>query len=342
MNRFGEIIGQQAARELLLRFLKTERIPQALVFQGPEGVGKATVATALASILLCEVGDGFSCGRCHSCQLLPTGNHPDCITITLQPKEGGKSGGKLAKDIVIDQVRELTRVAGTSPRLGRRRIFIIDPAERMNRNSQNAILKTLEEPTSRTMLILISSRPHLLVPTVRSRCIAVRFGQLHTDELTRLLEKRGVAAHEARRRALFSGGCPGRALSLDLDEIEAQRQGILKMLEQLSASTSAASELPAMAAKLAGKDEPVFLENLTMLQTLLRDALRSGLDGADHALVHADLAHRLTHLRDRLGPRRTAELIHGIDRLRGDLRFNLNRVLIAESLLAGACGAPLP
>ena len=342
MKRFGEIIGQESARELLVRFLQTGRIPQALIFQGPDGVGKATLARAFAEILLCEAGDGFRCGQCRSCQLFPTGNHPDCLTITLLPKEAGKAGGKLARDIVIDQIRELTRVAGTSPRLGSRLVFIIDPAERMNRNSQNAILKTLEEPTSKTVLILVSSRPHLLVPTVRSRSIALRFGPLRTDELTRMLEKRGLSREEARLRALFSGGCPGQALSLDLDEVEHQRHEILKMLETLSTPVSGASELPAMAAWLAGKDEPFFLDNLAMLQTLLRDALRSGSPTDDHALIHADLSDRLTRLRDRIGPRRTAELVQGIDRLRGELRFNLNRVLIAESLLAAACGGPLP
>jgi hypothetical protein len=97
-----------------------------------------------------------------------------------------------------------------------------------------------------------------------------------------------------------------------------------------------------MAASLAGKDEPTLLDGLRLLQGLLRDAARAGSGSGDERMIHADLAQGLTDLGRRLGPERAAVLVRGVDRLRGDLRFNTNRVLIAEALLAAVAGGPLP
>jgi hypothetical protein len=114
------------------------------------------------------------------------------------------------------------------------------------------------------------------------------------------------------------------------------------MLESMSAGSRSMGRLPALAAELAGKDEPTLLDGLGLVQQVLRDAARAGAGGAEEALLHSDLAPRLASLGRRLGPARAADLIAGVERVRNDLRFNTNRPLIAESLLAAVAGGPLP
>jgi DNA polymerase-3 subunit delta' len=357
---FDEIAGQGAAVEMLRGLLGTGRIPHALLFHGSEGVGKATAARVFAAALVCERDGELACGRCSSCSLLESGNHPDMLVVgrltraeirKIDKKRGraplashvpDAAEGDLGAQILVDQIRKLTELVGLRPRQGRRRVFLVDPAERMNREAQNALLKTLEEPPERTVLILVSGRPHLLLPTVRSRCFSVGFADLRAEDLVAVLEAKGVPAEEAEARAALAEGSVGRALSLDLDERRERRREIYEMLETLSSGPSALEQLPAMAASLAGKDEPTLLDGLRLLQGLLRDAARAGSGSGDERLLHADLAPGLIELSRRLGSERAAVLVRSVDRLRGDLRFNTNRVLIAEALLAAVAGGPLP
>jgi len=334
VSDFDGIIGQTIALDTLRRLIDAERIPHAMVFQGPEGVGKATVARILATTLLCE--NRSACTTCRSCRMLANNSHPDFILIKRELKEKSK---ELSKVVTVDQIREVHRLAGLSPREGLRRFFLIDPADRMNFPAQNALLKTLEEPPGPTVIVLVASRPSLLVPTVRSRCITLRFSALRARELSRALEARGMAADEAGARAALAGGRPGRALELDLSVLRERREAIFELIESLAAGQIAGlSDAPA----LAGKEDEVLLDSLEAIQTLLRDAARAGGEEEAPALVNADLAPRLRRLGERLGAERAAALVESVDRLRGYLRFNTNRTMIAESLLAAIGGGPIP
>jgi DNA polymerase-3 subunit delta' len=348
--RTDEIMGQQASLRLLKRMRDGDRVPHGLLFQGPEGIGKASVALAFAARLLCE-GDGKeACGECDACRLIDSGNHPDMLTVTRLPKKPTSTVSATARSavedlrsfIVVDQIRELTRVAALSPRRGSRRLFVIDPADRMNVEAQNALLKTLEEPPGRAVLILVASRPHLLLPTVRSRCFVVGFAALRIAELAERLEQRGFDRREAMTRAALAEGRPGIALTLDLERHRQRRDDLLGFLESLASPRPTLAELPGFAADIAGKTETHLVENLELLQILLRDAGRAGRNPGDAGLVHADLSDRLEELGRRLGPERAAGLVQSVERLRGQLRFNLNRTLIAESILAAVAGGPLP
>jgi DNA polymerase-3 subunit delta' len=332
-NSFDEIIGQEAAVDTLRRLLTTGRVPHALLFRGPESVGKASAARLFAAALFCD-GEGLeACGCCRSCRALASSSHPDftCVEFEKRP-----SDGELRKEIVIDQIRNLNHLAGVAPRQAPHRLFLIDPADRMNREAQNGLLKTLEEPPGRAVLILVASRPHVLLPTVRSRCFSVGFSRLSPVDLTTLLSKRGLSSAESQARAALAGGRPGTALELDLESMSERREELLQMLEALA--TPSARELgllPAMAADLAGKDETYLVAGLELLQSLSRDtAISAAAPGSDSGLVHLDLARRLAALAPRVGSARAAKLVGAIDQARGYLRINVNRTLLAESLLA--------
>jgi DNA polymerase-3 subunit delta' len=352
---FQRIIGQDAPIGLLRRTLESGRVPHALLLHGPEGVGKRTVAVGYAAALLCESDGVEACGTCGECRRLGHDNHPDYFFVTRLPKprKGAEKSGApgraasidpadLRPFIVVDQIRDLAGHAVYAPSCGRHRVFVIDPADRMNDEAQNALLKTLEEPPARSVLLLVSSRPHALLTTVRSRCLSLRFGIVARPDLVRFLESRGVAAGEAVTRAALSGGSPGRALDLDLESLGRRRGEILDDLEALARSRAALSDLAGMVSRLAGRDEPTFTEGLDLCQALLRDAARSGAGLADDGLLHVDLAERLADLAGAVGPERAAELVAGIDRLRDRLRYNANRTLLTEALLAAVAGGPLP
>ena len=356
MLSFDEILAQTTAVELLQSVLSSGRVPHALLFHGPEGVGKATTAATFGAALVCASNHGGACGSCACCSLIVAGNHPDFLHVgrltrkEIEKKEKSRlttqdpdaTEGDLGSQILVDQIRSITSLVGLRPRQGQRRIFIVDPADRMNREAQNSLLKTLEEPPDHSALILVSSRPHLLLPTVRSRCFAVGFSAMRTDELTQLLERRGMTRSEAAARAALSGGSLGGAITMDLDSRQERRQEIFEMLETLADGPRAIETLSAMASSLAGKDEATLTDGLDLAQGLLRDAAYTGAVETPDRLIHTDLADALGRLGYRLGAERAAVLVASVERLRGDLRYNTNRIMIAEALLAAVAGGPVP
>jgi DNA polymerase-3 subunit delta' len=350
---FGEILGHEDTLELLQRMLERGRIAPSLLFHGPAGVGKSTIATIFARALLCDAPGRRPCGACSSCRVSAVGQHPDLLRVErlhkdddedrLTPEDPSLGEGELRGQILISQVRRLSGLAALAPRQGAHRVFLIDPAERMNREAQNALLKTLEEPPRSAVLILITAQPHLLLPTVRSRCFSVPLVALRTGALARLLEARGVERTEALRRSALAAGRPGLALHLDLDALDRQRSDVLGLLASLAAGPQGAAEIAAGAAALAGEDEAAMDRGLELLLTVLRDALRAAESAEGHSmLVHADRRDELARLGRRLGRARTAALVESVEHARRDLRANVNRSLLAESLLAAVAGGPLP
>ncbi len=357
---FPTVLGHERARTVLARLLASDRVPHAFLFHGPEGAGKGLVARLFAVSLVCtQPGqDGAGCGSCAACRKAAHGNHPDVLVVTRLPKKETRGdasldddegededapavkGGEFRPFIVVQQIRELNQHAAYAPREGRRRVFLVDPADRMNTESQNALLKTLEEPGGQTIIILVASRPHLLLPTVRSRCFQVGFGAMPPDELAAGFVARGMAPQEARARAALAEGRPGRALGLDLPALAARRDRLLTALEALASSSRAAAELGEYAEQLAGEGETELVLGLDLVQALLRDAARAA--SGRGAILHADVALRIDKLGSALGAERAAELVALADRLRSDLRLNLNKTLLCETLLAAVAGGRLP
>lgn len=148
---------------LLSAYITQQRIPQALLITAGKGQGKRHLAEQFAQALLCanKRDDGYYCGQCHSCTLFHARTHPDFLTII--PEQTGKA-------IVIDQIRQLITKLGLKPQFENYRVVIIDPAEQMNTSAANAFLKYLEEPTERTVILLLAEQPARLPATITSRC----------------------------------------------------------------------------------------------------------------------------------------------------------------------------
>jgi DNA polymerase III subunit delta' len=154
--------------------LHHQRLPHALLFCGPPGMGKAHLAQQFAHLLLCSSATTFPCGTCKTCLLLKAGNHPDLKIIEAEAP---------GKQIKIDTIRELANFCALTSNYGRWQVIIINPAEAMNQNAANSLLKLLEEPPLATILMLISHHPARLLPTIRSRCQRFDFGHDPQDIL---------------------------------------------------------------------------------------------------------------------------------------------------------------
>ena len=330
---FARILGHPRLRGLLARAVGRRRLPPALLFSGPSGVGKKTLALAVGRALLCEGDDGDACDGCAACSRAARGLHPDAILV----EPDGAS-------IKIEQVRDAVREIAGRPFEGRARAFVFDEAHLVTEQAQNALLKSLEEPPATSHVFLVTASPQALLPTIRSRCQTLRFSPLPQSLLeTHLRETSGLSPDEARLRAALSGGSLGVALAFESEAWRDLRVELLEMLEKLGrAGTLGRMDA---AERLSEMDDPILA--LTALRSLLRDvaALRAG----SPALLNADVAARLEPLaRGPLGERagemawaagETRDALEG--KITGtNLRRGPANALLAFDVLMDALGAP--
>jgi DNA polymerase-3 subunit delta' len=216
-----------------------------------------------------------------------------------------------------------------APFEARRRVFILDDAHGMNESSQNALLKSLEEPPPRSHLILVTSRPQGLRQTIRSRCQVLRFGPLSRQAVTTFLTERGVPEEEARLRASLAAGSLAAALVFESEGYKAMRERLLSLLERIEDQDALARM--EQAERLEQADDPALL--LTTLRSLLRDvvALRSGASAA--ALLNSDVAARLGPLASGSLGTRAAGLAATVGETRAALRGFANKLLTFDILV---------
>jgi len=194
---------QQAQWRQLCGYIRQGRIPQALLITGNKGLGKRELAERFAAALLCQApnADGEACGQCHGCKLFAAGNHPDLFTVA--PDEPGKAIG-------INRIRELIVDTQLKPQYDAYRVVIIDPADQLNRPAANAFLKCLEEPTERTVILLISAKPAKLPITIASRC--QRLAVTPPDRATLVAWLKAQAIADAEALATLAQNAPFAAL----------------------------------------------------------------------------------------------------------------------------------
>ncbi len=220
---FERIRDQEIPIRLLRHVLRRGRIPSGLLFWGPDGVGKHTTAMEMAKAVNCRHSDEDACDTCLSCRKVDSGNHPDVRVVIPRKK---------SRNIDVDAVDSLNEMAALRPYEGDWRVFIVQDAERMNLPAQNHFLKTLEEPPGRSMFILLTEFPRMLLPTIRSRCQMVRFRPLNPATVTELLlDRRSIPMEQARSIATLSQGQMSRALDLLDSE---KRDIVFSMVEQLA------------------------------------------------------------------------------------------------------------
>lgn len=233
-RRFADIVGQEQPIEQLRAAALADRFPHALLFAGPPGVGKATMASVLARGILCAKPTGIdACGTCESCLLMDAGTHPDFHVADRQLVRLEKADSA-ARDLSIDVIRKyVVEPANRTAVLGRGKAFIIEEAERMNASAQNALLKTLEEPLGRTVLVLLTDKPDLLLPTIRSRCQRVSFAPLPVEAVQGLLRARGHDPGLSSSAATIAEGSVGLALRWIEDGVVQRHDELTRLLDDV-------------------------------------------------------------------------------------------------------------
>ena len=316
---FGNIYGHEKPIAILKSAMAKNRIPHAYLFYGMEGIGKRTVASVFARALDCR-GNEPPCGTCPSCRKAEHGNHPDIVTVAAE--------GQFIK---IGAVKELQEQMKFRPSEGRWRIFIMPEADRMNAPAANALLKTLEEPSTGNILLLTSSRSHALPMTILSRCQHLRFNPLPRKEVARYLrEREGIDEGAAEVLAASSGGSIGRAMEMNREDYLTLRNGILERLAS-DTSTDALGRL-AFAGRFGTEREEI-LERLGILRICYRDALVFKETAEAERLVFQDRATLIGALAGRLSGRDLLGNMAAIEAAASAIDQNANKPLTLEAMV---------
>ena len=323
------------------------RLPHALLLAGPAGLGKLIFARRLAEALLCESPsvEGDACGQCRGCRLFRAGSHPDYSVV--QPEEdqnsseddspaGGAGGGKKKKSkvIKIDQIRELCAFLGHTTQYGGYKIALLEPADQLNVNAANSLLKTLEEPPGACVLLLVAARPARLPATVRSRCQLIRFDRPPiTLALPWLAARVGGGLVEPATLLDVAGGAPLAALRYADGDRWRRRRELAEGYDQI----------------LMGRLDPIqaaeqwtqgdLAENLCWLIGWHTDLIRLKMNPAPHCLSHPDLRPLLRRWATQPTPRVLFERLDAAVRLHTlCTAAQANAPLLLEAFLSEAAG----
>jgi DNA polymerase-3 subunit delta' len=336
---FRDIIGHRRLVSLLSRAIARETLPPAMLFAGAAGIGKRRVAVALAQTINCQqpiAADGIerdACGACASCKRIARGVHPDVIIV-----EPGDSG-----TIKIEQVREVVEKAGYRPFEGRRRAVVVDEADALIPAAQNALLKTLEEPPSASVFVLVSSMADALLPTVRSRLPRLRFGPLSAGEVAEaLMRDHEYEEADARAAAADADGSVGRALAAESADLAGARETARQLLAQTARVADPARRLEAAklltpaaagASRRPGYERDQLAACLRAMASLLRDLGIMATRADARMLANADLAAQLEPLTRSYDSERSARAYTAVDRALGALERNASPKVVADWLV---------
>jgi len=332
---FRDVIGHRRIVALLARSIARESLPPSLIFTGPAGVGKRLTALAVAQALNCLAPTSTAafeidaCGACAACTRIARGVHPDVLIV-----EPGDNGS-----IKVDQVRELIDRAAYRPFEGRRRAVIIDEADALVTAAQNALLKTLEEPPSRSVFTLVTARPDALLPTVRSRCPRLAFRPLPAHDIAAALVARGHGEADARAVAATADGSLGQALEASAGELVAARDVAQHVLAQAAAGgapgrriESAKDLLTKTGAGGAG-DRQQLAAHLRAMASLLRDLELLSTRADARALANPDVQPALERLTDAYRGERGVRAFTAVDRALVALERNASVKIVADWLV---------
>jgi DNA polymerase-3 subunit delta' len=324
---FAEIIGHERQLEGLCRALANDRLHHAYLFSGLEGVGKRTTAMAMAMALHCADAKGDFCGRCAECARIRGGNHPDVRLIDCRADK---------KEISIQQVRDMEKDLRFRSFSGKRKVAIVDPATLLNPASQNALLKTLEEPPPAALLILIATSAGGLLPTVRSRCLRVNFGPLSRHSIAEfLVTRRHLNPADAELFAALGMGSLGAALAMNNEDLWERRRAWGAIVSTLKANDYRGAM---DAAETIAVDRDETLAFLKWAETWYRDLLIRALNGDTEECVNLDMLPQLQEQAVESVPHILAVAANAAEAAR-KIQRNLNRRMVLEQFFFGVIGS---
>jgi len=364
---FDEFLGNPRIVAALSGALRSGRVPHALLFTGPKGVGKFTLARMFAQAANCERLTGDFCGQCAPCQriaaladpqplieqgLTERGESADAATVEripliLQPHpdvwalvpDPVRLKTPVARPMLrIGQLRAVQRAAYFQP-MGRRRVFIVDGADTMRQDVSNVFLKVLEEPPGSATMILTAPSPYSLLPTIVSRCMQFHFAALALADVEKVLrEKSDRKPSDVKLAAQLSEGSPGVALEIEVEAAQQRRREALRILERAACGQGFA-QLFADTSAMAKDRESSFEDQLGIFYSLLTDLFELSAGYKSQALRNPSLSKELDVLSKSVDTAWVMRAIAGFDELAAGARRNLNRQLGLDALAASLAAA---
>ena len=318
---FYDIYGHEKKIEIIQKALAQQRIGHAYLFSGIPAVGKKTLAREFVKALNCEKGYALhdSCGECSSCRKIQRGNHPDVFSV--------EADGQFIR---IDAIREIQEQMKCKPLEARRRVFVIDDADKMNDQAANALLKILEEPSPSNILILVAARPYSMPSTIISRCQHMRFNPLRFDTVAKfLVDQTGMDNQRALLLAGLSGGSIGRAMELNEDDIVVYRTELIKLLS-ITQRDDPFSLINF--ASFLGQGKKEIKQGLNILSNIFRDALVFKETQKEEMLVNQDNCSFISTHAARLSGGQILQYIALVERAGDIIEQNVNKSLTLETM----------
>ena len=319
---FKDVVGNERIKRILKLALERNRVPNSLLFCGPEGVGKKAMALTLAKTLNCLNLTTDSCDECPSCEAIDRGVHPDVMVIAAERQE-----------IKIDQTRFLKQMAYLRPMTGKKRVFIVVDASEMSDPAANSLLKVLEEPPPYSHLILVTASPFLLFPTILSRCQTLAFSAIGREEIEKILLERNFGTEQARILALLVDGNLDWALDLEWEEVQSLKEESWALFEALASSDRSALFLERFGT-LAKAVQEEFGRTLEIFSSFVRDILLLRLGGDPQFLLNPDFEPRLREAVAAWTVGRVLGVLEELDFVLAELPKNLNKGLLATTFFS--------
>ncbi len=320
--KFQDIVGQEQITGHLQNAIRMGKVSHAYIIQGEAGSGKKLLADTFATTLQCEEGGIEPCGHCQSCKQAVSGNHPDIRRVTHEKAS-----------ISVDDIRlQLNNDILVKPYSRPYKVYIIDEAEKMTEQAQNAMLKTIEEPPEYAIIILLTVNAKLLLPTILSRCILLNVRPVARGQITRLLtEQYGIASFMAEVAADFADGVPGKAIAYaQSGEFVDLKDEVIKLLKRLT--STAAEELYKKVKEWAGRKAEL-PDILSLINLWCRDVLvMKSTKGAGRPVFHEE-ERELIALAERMSYVSIEKCIDAIEVTRQRMSANVNLEVSLEMLL---------
>jgi len=334
---FDRILGQKQPKQTLKNALQNNSMAHAYLFYGQESIGKKYTAVELAKILNCtESNEDESCDECLTCRKIENRTHPDFFFI--EPVKSTPSAREAT--IKIEPIRELQRKLAFHPYEGKVKVAVINDADLMNPQAANSFLKTLEEPPSATMLVLISSHPFKLLPTLISRCQVIKFQPLTPEDIKKILKEtmteEVIEENDLNFRTLRSRGSVQKAMAEDITDIANIRQEIINLLETVSFDRM---DIVFSHAKSWARQSDQWEMIFNVMMELVRDLafFRSGCSESE--VRNRDIANRLIPLASKRSLKSWIEIFNTINTTQLALSGNANAQLFFENMLINFCEA---
>ena len=318
---FKDVPGNSRVKKILIRALQKNRVPNSLLFCGPEGVGKRETALVLAKALNCQRRSDDACETCASCKAVNAGNFPDVMEI--QPEKNV---------LKIEQMRLLRDVAYFKPMTGKKRIFIVAEAEKMTDEAANSLLKILEEPPLFSYIILMTHNPFLLMSTIKSRCQVLNFLPISKEDMEKILMGKGYERRKARVLSLIVRGNLKQAFGLEWEEVQARRKQAWQLFLSLLTKENVAHFLRNYTTSQRSLIKEEWAELLEILSSFCRDLILVKENSRERLLMNPDYEEEMRKVEKLVSQEDLMDFLSRIDYTLYGLQKNFNLSLLVSSV----------